>query len=90
MRIMPQVYTRTEVKRKIISGSTPQFCFHVEIHYAQKQVAYLVAAGDVVVRLAVLTALRIGSPYTDLFIADTNRLTKSSFMHLITSFRSMF
>lgn len=25
MRIMPLVYTRAEVKRKIISGSTPQF-----------------------------------------------------------------
>jgi len=31
MRIMPLVYTRTEVKRKIISGSTPQFWFHVGI-----------------------------------------------------------
>jgi len=36
MRIMPQVYTRTEVKRKIISGSTPQFSFHVGIRYLYK------------------------------------------------------
>lgn len=36
IRIMPQVYTHTEVKRKIISGSTPQFSFHVGIHYLYK------------------------------------------------------
>lgn len=69
MRIMPQVYTRAEVKRKIISGSTPQFCFHVGIRYAQKQVAYLAATGDVVVRLAVPTARRIDSPSADLITA---------------------
>lgn len=36
MRIMPQVYTRAELKREIISGSTWQFWFHVGIYYLHK------------------------------------------------------